>query len=105
MTLLTGKLDYFSYSTESGHNVKNERCSVCGTNLFWTIDAPSYTGLRGVAGGTFDPPTFWYKLTREVFSRSKASFCGIITLKEHVTHPDYAPMKQDEERLSGSKTD
>ena len=101
--LLSGKLDHFSYATESGHNVKNERCSICGTNLFWTIDAPSYIGLKGVAGGTFDPPTFWFKLTRSVFSRSKANFCKIIAPEEHATHPDYAPLKQDEERLSGQK--
>ena len=104
VTLLSGKLDYFSYSTESGHKVKNERCSICGTNLFWTIDAPSYIGLKGVAGGTFDPPTFWFQLTRSVFSRSKASFCEIIAPEKHETHPDYAPLKQDEERLSGKKT-
>ena len=103
VTLLSGKLEHFSYATESGHNVKNERCSICGTNLFWTIDAPSYIGLKGVAGGTFDPPTFWFKLTRSVFSRSKASFCEIIAPEEHATHPDYAPLKQDEERLSGQK--
>ena len=57
-----------------------------------------------MAGGTFDPPTFWFKLTRSVFSRSKASFCEIIAPEEHETHPDYAPLKQDEERLSGKKT-
>jgi len=103
LNVLSGELDYFAYSTESGHNVKNERCSVCGTNLFWTIDAPNYQGLKGVAGGTFDPPTFWYKLTRAVFSRSKASFCQIIAPEEHLTHPDYFPLKQDEERLSGKQ--
>ena len=46
--LLSGKLDHFSYATESGHNVKNERCSICGTNLFWTIDAPSYIDLKAL---------------------------------------------------------
>ena len=103
VTLLSGTLDYFSYLTESGHSVKNERCSICGTNLFWTIDAPSYIRLKGVAGGTFDPPKFWFKLTRSVFSRLKASFCEIVVPKEQVTHPDYAPLKQEEERLSGKK--
>ena len=56
VTLLSGTLDSFSYLTESGHSVKNERCSICGTNLFWTIDAPSYIGLKGVAGGIVRPP-------------------------------------------------
>ena len=62
VTLLSGKLDHFSYATESGHNVKNERCSIC-----------------------------------------EANFCEIIAPEEHATHPDYAPLKQDEERLSGQK--
>ena len=74
-----------SLTQPSGHKVKNERCSICGTNLFWTIDV-CYIGLKGVAGGTFDPPTFWFQLTRSVFSRSKASFCEIIAPEEHETH-------------------
>jgi hypothetical protein len=32
---------------------------------------------RGLAGGTFDPPTFWYELERFVFARSKPDWLAI----------------------------
>ena len=38
----------------------------------------AWPGDVGVAGGTFDPPTFWFKLSGEVFKRSKAHFVGDI---------------------------
>ena len=32
---------------------------------------------RGIAGGTFDQPTFWYDLQRYVFARSKPDWLQI----------------------------
>lgn len=34
---------------------------------------------RGIAGGTFDQPTFWYDLQRYVFARSKPDWLQILS--------------------------
>ena len=56
---ISGEMTSYTYKTESGNRVEVERCSNCGTSLFWIIDADTYKGAIGIAGGTFDPPTFW----------------------------------------------
>ena len=97
----SGELESYSYITESGNRVKIERCGNCGTSLFWRIDADTYKGMVGIAGGTFDPPTFWYDLHREVFTRTKAAFCEIDAPETHNTHPAYLPEERDDPRLRG----
>ena len=37
--------------------------------MTWTLEF--LPGERGIAGGSFDEPTFWYKLQRYVFARTK----------------------------------
>ena len=55
---------------------KNQFCKHCATTLTSRLEVrPNEVG---VAGGTFDPPTFWYNITAEVFTRTKAHFVGKI---------------------------
>ena len=60
LQLRSGKLSEYHFRTEMGRTWKNEFCSTCGTTLFMYLEA--WPGDVGVAGGTFDPPTFWFKL-------------------------------------------
>ena len=102
ITVISGNLQDYSLETESGNTLKIERCSNCGTSLFWQIDTKPYLELKGTAGGTYDPPSFWYDVNREVFTRTKAEFCSINAPETHETHSFYSPSNnKDEPRLSG----
>jgi len=59
----------YRLTSNAGRWIEQEFCQNCGTALTWTLEfLPDY---RGIAGGTFDHPTFWYRLERYVFARSK----------------------------------
>ena len=45
------------------------------TTVSWTLEF--LPGFRGIAGGTFDEPTFWYDLERYVFARSKPDWLTV----------------------------
>jgi hypothetical protein len=68
--IILGELNEYSYETESSRVATIKFCSNCGSSLFWQVG--SFKGMTGVAGGSFDPPTFWYEINREVFCRSGA---------------------------------
>jgi hypothetical protein len=55
----------------------------------------------GVGGGTFDPPTFWYEVEREVFCRSKADFIHTDIKDKFVSAPTYQPIKDEAVHLKG----
>ena len=74
-----GKSYFYNFKSESGNNWKNQFCKNCGTTLTSRLEVRD--GEVGIAGGTFDPPTFWYNITAEVFTRSKAHFIGNIPSK------------------------
>lgn len=99
--LLSGDLQMYRRQSESGRRLETRRCATCGTVLFWTIEGEAWDGLIGVSGGCFDPPTFWYDITREVFARSRAGFCSVEAAESLATHPAYRPSDLDEPRLSG----
>ena len=92
-------LKSFKYPTESGRQSYLQFCSDCGTTLLWCSQwRPSMTGI---GGGTFDPPTFWYKIEREVFCRSKAKFINTDVNDQFDTGPVYTPLNEEELRLKG----
>ncbi len=102
---LSGALDSYGYESESGNRWEIERCATCGTAVYWTIAAGVWTGLQGIAGGCFDPPSFWYAIDREVFTRTRAGFCAIEAPESFDTHPSHAPVAPDTGRLAGAPTD
>jgi hypothetical protein len=57
--------------------------------------------LMGAAGGTYDPPTFWFDINRELFKRTKAEYVSINCPENHNTSPQYKPIVKDPSRLSG----
>ena len=94
--LLSGTLKEFEYSTESGNKVRTQFCVECGTSLFWNVEI--FPGMTGIGGGTFDPPTFWYNINREVFCRSKAYFSKNEIDAKFDTSPTFNKIKDDPPR-------
>jgi hypothetical protein len=70
---------------------------------FWTISAPALKGLTAIAAATFDPPSFWFDVSGEIFTRSKAPYIDIKCNEHFETSPTYNPAKKDDDRFDGSK--
>ena len=88
-------LTSYSYETESGATTELSRCAKCGTTVSWTISSGALSHMVAIAGATFDPPTFWYDVEREVFTRSKAEFCQISVPGSFDESPIYKPVRRD----------
>lgn len=97
---LTGKLKSYPFQTESGRIFTTRFCPICGTSLFWNTAAGP--DLTGVAGGSFDPPTFWYEVKREAFTRSAAPFLHTDIFDKSETSSSYAPVLADPSALNGA---
>ena len=67
------------------------------------IQISHFKNLIGIAGGTFDPPSFWFDIERELFKRTKADFVSINCPESYKESPTYKPKTQDESRLDGKK--
>ena len=97
INLVSGNLESYKFVSASGNNVKIDRCVTCGTPIFWQTDRNP--GVIGTSGGSFDPPTFWYRLTSEAFTRSKAEFCIINSPESNETSATYNPVNKEEARF------
>ena len=97
--ILSGRLTDYSFTTESGRSFTTRFCPICGTTLFWQIEL--FDDAIAVAGGTFDPPTFWYDIDRDIFTRTKAGFVRLDTRESHDTAPSHAPVTPDRAHLKG----
>lgn len=70
-----GSLQSYRLTSDAGRWIETGFCRSCGSTVTWTLEfRPDF---RGIAGGTFDPPTFWYPLERFVFARSKPDWLAI----------------------------
>jgi hypothetical protein len=99
--VLQGELKSFQFQTESGRAFKTQFCPTCATTLFWSLELSPE--LTGVAVGTFDPPSFWFKMRREIFTRSAAEFVHTNLPDKFETTASYAPVQKDRPALSGGK--
>jgi hypothetical protein len=70
-----GVLKPFGVISDAGRWIESEFCATCGSTVSWTLEF--LPGHRGIAGGTFDNPTFWYKPERYVFARTKPDWLEI----------------------------
>ena len=93
-----GELSEYKFTTASGRSFKQEFCQKCATTLFWTLEVSK--GMTGVAGGSFDPPSFWYDIDREVFRRTSAKWIDNDITEKHDTHPMYEPKSSERKALS-----
>ncbi len=67
--LTGGELKSYRLMSDAGRWIESAFCSICGTTVTWKLEF--LPGKRGIAGGTFDEPSFWYTPERYVFTRSK----------------------------------
>ncbi|WP_136659079.1 GFA family protein [Nitratireductor sp. XY-223] len=72
---LSGNLKSHRLNSDAGRWIDSQFCEDCGTVLTWTLEF--LPGHRGIAGGTFDPPTFWFEPERYVFTRSKPAWLNV----------------------------
>ena len=95
-----GSLSTYGFLSESGSKWETQFCQNCGTTVF--VNLEKRPGLTAISYGTFDPPTFHFPITREVFTRSKAHFIGDISAGESLeTILGYEPSVAEDKRLSG----
>ncbi len=70
-----GTVKSYRLTSDAGRSIETGFCGTCGTTVSWRLEfLPEY---RGIAGGTFDQPTFWYQPQRFVFARSKPDWLSI----------------------------
>ncbi len=83
-----GELQTYLTMSDGGRWFETEFCPKCGTTVTWTLELRP--GWRGIAGGTFDQPTFWYDLDTFIFARSKPEWLELpSSLDVHDTAPYY----------------
>ncbi|MXN67240.1 GFA family protein [Stappia sp. GBMRC 2046] len=70
-----GELKRYRLFSDAGRWIDSEFCPHCGTTVTWTLEF--LPGFRGIAGGTFDSPTFWYEIERFVFARTKPDWLSV----------------------------
>ena len=100
--ILSGSLKQHEFLSESQKQWRTNFCENCGSTIFLELEV--FQGLVGIEAGTFDPPTFWFDITNEVFIRSKAHFVGdIVTNKKDETFFSYDPKDLEDARLSSRK--
>ena len=75
--ILKGNFKKYKFVTESGNDFETNFCEKCGTSVYWTINADALKGMIAIGAGTFDPPAFWFDISGEIFTRSKAPFITI----------------------------
>lgn len=98
---LQGELKSYTFETESGRSFTTYFCPTCATTLFWSLGMSP--DLTGVAAGTFDPPSFWFNVSREIFTRSAAPFVHTDLPEKHETTASYAPVRKDAAAKSGGR--
>ena len=65
---LQGEMQEFTfYSSASGRWLRNEFCPQCGSTVTWTLEMRP--GVRGIAGGNYDDPT-WFNLKAHIWTES-----------------------------------
>ena len=93
--IMSGEYSFYEFTSESDNRWINQFCKNCATTITSRLEVRP--GQVGVAGGTFDPPTFWYDITAEVFTRSKAHFVSDIpSQRKSKTIYYYSPKKNEE---------
>ena len=73
--ILQGKLlEKVHHSDESGRWLKMSFCPECGTTISHTAEIRP--GLRTIAAGTFDDPT-WFPIDRHIWVQSKLAWVTV----------------------------
>ena len=70
-----GELGTYRLTSDAGRWVDQDFCRNCGTSVTWKLEYRPH--VRGIAGGTFDQPSFWYRPERFGYARSKPDWLDI----------------------------
>lgn len=97
---VTGAVKDYSFTTESGRSFTTHFCPTCGSNVLWSLGMSPE--LIGIAAGSFDPPSFWFSISREIFTRSAAPFVHTDLPEKSETTVSYAPVQADPAALRGA---
>ena len=97
---VTGEVKDYSFTTESGRSFTTHFCPTCGSNVLWSLGMSPE--LIGIAAGSFDPPSFWFPISREIFTRSAAPFVQTDLPEKFDTTASYAPVQADPAALRGA---
>lgn len=97
---VTGVAKDYTFTTESGRSFTTQFCPNCGTNVLWQLGMTP--DLTGIAAGTFDPPSFWFAINREIFTRSAAPFVHTDLPEKYETTASYNPVHADPAALRGA---
>lgn len=97
---LSGEAKDYSFTTESGRSFTTHFCPTCGSNVLWSLGMSPE--LIGIAAGSFDPPSFWFPISREIFTRSAAPFVHTDLPEKSETTASYAPVQADPAALRGA---
>ena len=99
-----GAVKQYEFKSESDNRWDIYFCSNCGTTVYYQLEVYRKWGsFIGIDSGTFDPPTFWFTPSGEVFCRSKAHFIGDLkTARTFDTHITYQPTNAEDDRLKGN---
>ena len=97
---VTGEVKDYSFTTESGRSFTTHFCPTCGSNVLWSLGMSPE--LMGIAAGSFDPPSFWFPIGREIFTRSAAPFVHTDLPEKSETTASYAPVQADPAALRGA---
>ena len=93
--ILMEKLSGYSFTSDSGSGWRKEFCSRCATTL------EKRPELTAISYRTCDPPTFYFFITREVFTRSKAHSQVLEAAVHHEAIVGYDAARSEDKRLSG----
>ena len=68
VTFTAGAPQQYEFNSDtSGRWIRNDHCPRCGTTVSWTLEMRP--GMRGVAGGSFDDPT-WFHIDKHIWTHS-----------------------------------
>lgn len=93
------KLSNYSFTSESGNKFKIYSCKKCSSSIFWEIS--HLINQVGVAAGIYNKPNIWYKIEKEIFTRSKPKFIKKFCKHNLLTNLTYKPKKKDPKYLQG----
>jgi len=81
---IAGKPESFEFRSDTSDRwICNEFCARCGTTVSWTLEMRP--GVRGVAGGAYDDPT-WFRIDKHIWTHSACAGVGYPDDVEVHTH-------------------
>ena len=92
-------LKAYTFTTESGNKFKTFSCKNCSSSIYWEIS--HLKNQVGIAAGIYDKPSFWNKIEKEIFTRTRPKFLKSFSNNNFLKSPTYKPKKKDPKYLQG----